>query len=144
MSRPFRAKSHDAVSSTGSGESHETKGHNSLGLFVVARNLDTGTDTLNVRVEASPTNLGDEWATIDTVQGGGTTTTRLTVDTNDFEDTDGDGTYVAYIYAHGVSVEYVRANITSFTDSAGSDLEVDTYIMGANNGGTGHAYDHVS
>lgn len=143
MSRPIRKKSHDAVSSAGAGEVHETKAHNSLGIFVVARNLDTGNDTLDVRVEASPTNTGSEWATIDTKQGGGgSKTTRLSVDVNDFEDTDGDGTYVAFLYAHGVPVEYVRANITTFTDAAGSDLEVDSYIVAANNtSGRGHSFE---
>lgn len=141
MSRPFRAQSHDAATSAGAGESHESKGHNSLGLFVVARNLDDANDSLTVRVEGSPTGEGGEWATIDTKQGG-TKTQRLTVDLNDMEDTDGDGTFVGFVYAHGVPAEYLRANITSFTDSSGGDLEVDSYIMGANNGGTGHAFDH--
>lgn len=144
MSRPFRAQSHDAATSAATGEPHRTKGHNTLGLFVVARNLDSSNDTLGVRVEASPTEGQDEWATIDTKQGGGgSKTTRLSMDTNDMEDTAGDGTYVGFLYAHGVPAEYVRANITDFTDNSGSDLEVDTYIVGANNGGTGHAFDHV-
>lgn len=143
MSRPFRAQSHDAATSATAGESHETKGHTALGLFVVARNLDSANDTLDVRVEVSPTG-GDDWATVDTKKGGGgSKTTRLDVSVNDFEDTAGDGTFVAYLFAAGVPAEYVRANITSFTDASGSDLEVDTYIVGAGNGGTGHAFDHV-
>lgn len=143
MSRPFRAKSHDAVTSSGVGESYDSKGHNSIGLFVVARNLDTANDTLDVRVEGAPTDGQSEWATIDTKQGGGgSKTTRLSMDVNDFEDTAGDGTYVGFLYAHGIPVEFLRVNITTLTDNANSDLEVDTYIMGANNGGTGHAFEH--
>lgn len=144
MSRPFRAQSHDGAQSAEAGDVHETKGHNSLGLFVVARNLDDANDTLDVRVEGSPTNNNSEWATIDTKQGGGgSKTTRLSMDVNDLEDTNGDGTFVGYLYAHGVPVEYVRANIVTFTDAANGDLEVDTYIVGANNGGVGHAYDYA-
>lgn len=141
MSRPVRAKSHDAVSSASAGETFETKGHTAIGLFVVARNLDTGSDTLDVRVEASPTGSGGEWTTIDSKKGGGgSKTTRLSLGANDFEDTDGDGTYVAFLFAAGIPAQYVRANITTFTDASGSDLEADSYIMLAGNGGTGHGY----
>lgn len=143
MSRPFRAQSHEAATSASVGESHESKGHNSIGLFVVARNLDPNNDTLDVRVEAAPTDDQSEWATIDTKQGGGgSKTTRLIMSVNDLEDTAGDGTYVGFLYAHGIPTQYLRVNITNFTDSSGGDLEVDTYITGANNGGTGHAFDH--
>lgn len=139
MARPFTAQSHASATSAGVGEQHESKGHNSIGLFVVARNLDPANDTVEARIEGSPTGNDGEWALIETRQGG-SVTTRLSLTTNVFDDPEGDGTYVGYIYAHGVPVEYLRVNLTSFTDSANSDLEVDTYIVGANNGGSGHSF----
>lgn len=142
MSRPFRKQVLDGVSSATESGAIKTKGHISLGIFVVAPNLDTSNDTLDVRVEASPTGAGGEWATVDTKQGGGgSKTTRLDIGVNDFEDTDGDGTFVAFLYAHGVPAEYIRANITSFSDNADSDLTADVYLMGANNAGTGHSFE---
>lgn len=142
MSRPIRKQSHEAATGTGAGSVHKSKAHNSIGLFVVARNLDDANDTLSVRVEGSPTDESSVWATIDTKQGGGgSKTTRLTLSTNDMEDINGDGTYVGFLYAHGVPVEYLRANITDFADSSGGDLEVDTYLTGVGNAGTGHGFD---
>lgn len=140
MSRPIRKQSHDAATAAGAGEVHKSKAHNSVGLFVVAQNLDSANDTLTVQVEGSPTGSNGEWATIDTKQGG-TKTQRLTVDISDMEDTDGDGTYVGFVYAHGIPVEWLRVNVTTFTDAANGDLTVDTYITGVGNAGTGHGFD---
>jgi len=122
----------ESATSSGPGEARKTAGHPHLGLFVIARNLDTANDTLEVRGEVSPDD--DEYAQVDI----GTTgqDDALSVSTSDFEDQDGDGTYAAFVTAHNVPVEYVRANITNFTDSADGDLEVDVYVYLT--GWTGH------
>jgi len=64
-----------------------------------------------------------------------------TLSVGDFTDVDGDGTaYNAMLYVHNVPAPRIRANITSFTDSSGSDLSVDAYVLAANNAGTGSQY----
>lgn len=141
MSRPIRKQSHSAATAAGAGESHAAKAHNSLGIFVVAANLDTANDTLDVRLEAEgPDGV---WSPIKNESG--TQVGALSV--SDFVDVNGDGTYTAMLYVHGVPAPSIRANITALTDSAtgtsSTDLDVDTYVMAANNGGTGHQYDTV-
>lgn len=136
MSRPFRKQSHTGATTTGAGTPHAAKGHNSLGLFVVADNLDTANDTLDVELQVEGPE--GEWSPIRNESG-----TKVGVLTaSDFTDVDGDGTqFNAMLYVHGVPAPSVRAKITALTDSAGSDLSVDTYVIGTGNGGTGHAYD---
>ena len=64
-----------------------------------------------------------------------------TLSVSDFTDVNGDGTtYNAMLYVHNVPAPRIRANVTSFTDSAGSDLSVDAYVLAANNAGTGSQY----
>lgn len=141
MSRPIRNESLQGSDSTGPGEGHQAKGHNSLGLFVVAENLDTANDTLDVRLEAEGPD--GEWSPLRDESG----TLVGTLSVADFEDVDGDGTtYNAMLFIHGVPAPSVRANVTGFTDASDSgttpvaDLSVDAYVLAANNAGTGSDY----
>jgi hypothetical protein len=133
MSRPIRAQTLSGATSPGTGEKVETKGHNSLGLFVVADSLDTGSDTLEVRLEVQ---VADEWSPVRDSSG----TIVVSLSASDFEDPDGNGTFAAFEYAHGVPAEFARANATSLSDSAGGDLSVDAYVMGANWNGPGREF----
>lgn len=141
MARPFQRQTLDAATATGAGTIHHAKGHNTVGLFVVARNLDTANDTLTVQLEAAVEDV-DEWTPI--LDGAGTKKGELTV--TEFVDDDGDGTYAAFMYIHGVPSPRLRANITAFTDASDSgttpnaDLSVDAYILGTNRSGTGKDY----
>lgn len=135
MSRPIAKESISQAAGTVDGEPFATKGHNSLGLFVLARNLDTANDTLEVELQASF--AGDEWAGV--VSAGGD---KPKLVEGDFKDPDGDGNYAAFLYAHGVPAPEVRASIISLTDSANGDLEVDAYVHATGNaGGNGHRYE---
>lgn len=135
MSRPYRELSVDGATGTGPGEEHAGKGHVTLGLFVVASNLDSANDSLTVRLEVEGPD--GEWSPIRDKDG--TVIGELTQ--SEFEDVDGDGTtFNSFLYVHGVPAPSVRANVTSFTDAAGGDLSVDAYVHAANNGGTGSDY----
>ncbi|AGC34492.1 hypothetical protein HVTV-2_gp124 [Haloarcula virus HVTV-2] len=125
MGRPIRAEALTGATSATAGDRVQTKGHNSLGLYVVAENLDTANDTLDVRAEMQ---VAGEWSAVRDASG----TVVLSLSTSDFEDPDGNGTYAAFVFAHGVPAEFLRARITSFTDNANGDLSVDAYVMGAN------------
>lgn len=138
MSKPIRGRSLDSSSTAGPGDTVRLKGHNSIGIFVTARNLDENNDTLDMRVEVSTGNV-DEWAIIEGFQQGNRVD-RFVLDINSFEDVDGDGTYTAYRYAHGVPAEEARARITDINDSSGSDLEVDAYIVATGWTGPGFRY----
>lgn len=135
MSRPIRKQSLSGATSTGAGAGHSAKGHVSQGLFVVADGLDTANDTIDVRLEVEGPDA--EWTPIRSESGALVGTLSVA----DFEDVDGDGTtFNAMLFIHGVPAPRIRANITSFTDSSGSDLSVDAYVLAANNAGTGSAY----
>jgi len=135
VSRPIIQKSIDGASADTQGEGFAAKGHTSHGLFVVANGLDTGTDTLEVRLEMEGPK--GEWSPVRDKDG----TLVGTLSVSDFTDADGDGTtYNAMLYIHNVPAPRIRANITSFTDSSGSNLSVDAYVLAANNAGTGHGF----
>lgn len=135
MSRPIKAQSIAGATSPGVGEGHQAKGHVTQGLFVVANGLDTANDTLDVRLEVEGPD--GEWTPMRDESGALVGTLSVA----DFEDVDGDGTtFNAMLYVHGVPAPRVRANVTSLTDSSGSDLSVDAYVLAANNAGTGSQY----
>lgn len=135
MSRPYREKSLDAVTTTGPGEGYAGKGHVTLGLFVVANGLNTGGgDAFTVRLEVEGPE--GEWSPI--YDDSGNILGELTA--TEAVDVDGDGTtYNAFIRIHGVPAPSVRANLTTYTDG-GSGFTVDAYVHAANSGGTGHEY----
>lgn len=140
MSRPIKKQSHSGATSAAAGTGHGLKGHINVGLWVVASNLDTANDTLDVRLEAGTEDdkAGDsEWAVIRDPSG----TAIGSLSVADFDDIDGDGTYTAFLKIRSVTTPRLRANITSFTDAAGSDLTVDTYVTGAGNSDTGFGYE---
>jgi hypothetical protein len=137
MGRPIRAETLSGATSTTAGDSVQTKGHNSLGLYVIAENLDSSNDTLEVRAEIE---VAGEWASV----RDGTGTVVLSVSTSDFEDPGGNGTSSAFVFAHGIPAEFLRARVTSFTDNAGGDLSVDAYIMGANWNGPAREFREIS
>lgn len=135
MSRPIRKQSHVDAQATGPGEAHGAKGHNSLGLLVVAKSADTVNDTVDVRLEVE--GADGEWAPIHDKDGNQVGSLTIA----DLTNADGSANDKGFLYVHGVPAPRVRANITGFTDAGGEgDLAVDTYILGANNGGTGHDY----
>lgn len=134
MSRPIREQSHAGATTTGPGDPHSAKGHNSLGLFVVAKSLDTANDTLDVELQVEVAD--GEWAPIHNESG--TKVGQITV--TEFSNEAGSANNTALLYVHGVPAPRVRANITAITDAANGDLSVDTYVLAANNGGTGHEY----
>jgi len=138
MSKPIRGQSIDSSTSAGAGETVRLKGHNSIGIFVTARNLDSYNDTLDLRVEVSTGDV-NEWAIIEGFQQGNKVD-KLVLDIDSFEDVDGDGTFTAFRYAHGVPAEKARARIANLNDAAGSDLEVDAYIMATGWTGPGFRY----
>lgn len=137
MSRPIRGTTLSGATSAKAGDSVNLNGHNSVGLVVEADNLDTGSDTLSVQVEAR---VGDEWAVLRDDSG----TTALTISTSEMDDPESNGNYAGFVFIHGVPVNEVRARITSFTDSAGSDLKVDAYITGANWNGPARQFREVA
>ena len=135
MSRPLIQASVEGANSPVAGEAHSGKGHTALGLFVVAQGLDTANDTLDVRLEMEGPK--GEWSPVRDKDG----TVVGTLNVSDFTDIDGDGTtYNAMLYVHNVPAPRIRANITSLTDSSGSDLSVDAYVLAANNTGAGSQY----
>lgn len=137
MSRPRQNKSVDAQSGTGAGSSLQVGGRVTVHLFVVARNLDTGNDTLKVDLEVSMDD-GSNWAKLRDDQGN--KVGNVAVSNSDFNDPESDGTFAAHVNVHGVSVDQLRANVTSFTDSGGSDLEVDAYVGATANSDVGKGY----
>jgi len=135
MSRPIIQKSVEGATAATQGEGFAAKGHTSQGLFVVADGLDTANDTLDVRFEVEGPD--EEWSPLRDKNG----TLAGTLSVSNYTDVDGDGTtYNAMLYVHNVLAPRIRANVTSFTDSAGSNPSVDAYVLAANNAGTGSQY----
>ncbi|RDZ52971.1 hypothetical protein C5C07_14575 [Haloferax sp. Atlit-4N] len=135
MSRPIRQQSIQGASAVTQGEAFAAKGHNSLGLFVVAQGLDTaGGDVFTVRLEVEGPE--GEWSPI--YDYSGTVIGELTG--SEAVDVDSDGsTYNAFTAVHGVPAPSIRANLTDYTDG-GSGFTIDAYVLGAGNAGTGSAF----
>lgn len=125
MARPVQEKSLDAVSSAQSGSAIEMGGRISVMMHVIARNVDTTNDTVDVDLEVSQ-DEGNNWAKLRDETG--TQIGQLTL--SEAGDPDGTGTTAAHLYIHGVAADKLRANLTNFTDASGSDLEVDVYVGG--------------
>lgn len=123
MTRPIKSLSVDGATSTGPGEVVQAQGHGNILVFVIARNLDAGSDSFNVELEHS-LNEGGDWDTLETV-------------------TDGDiDEETATKYLSNVAVDELRANVTEFIDASGDDLSVDAFV--SINGNPGTAYTHRS
>jgi len=136
MARPFQEQSLDSAASTGPGSAYGSKGHNTLGLYVIARNLDPTNDDLTVRLEAGIEDGITESGEFATIRESGGTEECI-LNASDFTDISGDGTYAAFLYVHAVPAPRMRANITTFNDAANGDLSVDAYVLGTNRSGSG-------
>lgn len=131
MSRPVKKKSLDGATGTGSGSSIQTGGRITVSLFVVT---DADPTTLDVEVEASFD--GENWGPILNPAG----TNRLSVSAEQFEDREGDGTYVALVTAHGIAADEVRARITDY----GTGGNVTAWVAATSNPQTGYDYRNAS
>jgi len=141
MSRPGSKKSNDGATATGAGESHFTRAHTAVGVFVVAQNLDPGNDTLEVSLEGGFGYGGTNYFTPLLRKDNSV----VQVSDSEMTDKDGDGTYTGFVWESNVPVEQIRARIDTFTDSAGGDLTVDTYVLMSNNAsGGGHSFEEDS
>lgn len=140
MSRPQKKQSHDGATATGTGESHYTRAHTAVGVFVVASNLDPANDTLTVKLDGGFEGTGttgadgtDYLAPLNDGSG------DLSISAGDMVDR-GDGTYYGFVWASNVPAEKVRARISEFSASGG--LSVDTYCLMSNNAsGGGHSFE---
>lgn len=139
MARPQRRKVLDGVASETASEAIHSKGHNSVGVFILAENLDTSNDTLQMQLEVvNEDDSGTSYAgpILDAEADAG-----LEWNASNFEDTDGDGNYTLFAYGHGIPGEQWRVNITSFTDNANSDLAVTAWIHTTGWTGSGHYFE---
>lgn len=118
MSRPIAKQSVSDQSATGAGEQFETKGHHAVGLAVSASNIE-GTDTLTVVLEAK---IGGSWLPVFDSAGN-----KIEITNSALVSGDGIITLPSFPGAKA------RANITAFTDSAGSDLTVDAWVVATGN-----------
>lgn len=147
MPRQHKCRSVDSATSTVEGSTFESRGHNSVGLFVIAKNLDTGSDTLEVVLDAVHTDentSSEKTGPVRRNDGGPGGTTRIGVNESDFADPDGNDTYAAFAYAHGVPAEHFAARVSSFTDSANGDLEVTAWLYFGNWNGPGREFREVA
>lgn len=136
MAKHRRVDSIQGATGAETGRSEKTRGHQAIGLFVVAENLDATNDTLEVEVTFSPDD--EHFAQLTRRQ---TSEDALMLTAEDFEESpDGSGEYAAFIAHHNVPAEYVRAEITSFTDSADGNLSVDAYVFIGGWTGRGKSY----
>lgn len=136
MAKHRRVDSVQSATGTTVGDSEKTRGHLAFGLLVVAENLDTTNDTLSVVAKFSADD--EHYAQAIRRQ---TEVDALEVTVDDFEESpSGSGTYAAFIPNHNLPAEYVRAEITEFTDAADSDLSVDASIFIGGWSGRGKAY----
>lgn len=138
MSRPGIKQSNTGATTTGAGDEHYTRAHTAVGVLVVAQNLDTTNDTLEVVLEAGFEYNGTKYFT--PLLRRDDTEVGLTI--SEMTDNDGNGTYTGMVWESNVPAEILRARIESLTDNADSDLSVDTYVVMSNNAsGGGHNFE---
>ena len=136
MSRPFAVTSHEGATDTGPGETHLTKTHPQLALYVRTEGFDPGTDTLSVQMEGSVDDshfvpLNRRAPNVDNV---------LSVGESNFTESDDDANvHAAYVCSHSIPIETVRANIT---DHSGG-FSVDTFIIVCGNRNAGMSFGPV-
>lgn len=135
MTQPFAVQSHDGATETGYGEQSRTKGHTAIGLYVLAKGLDPGSDTLTVQLH---TGFKDHDGDVNVTKLIGET---LEIEESQLQDTDGNGEYEGFVSTSNIPSEYIRAYIEEFDDAdTSSTLEVDTFLMAANSSGSAHRY----
>jgi len=145
MPRQHKCRSVNAATGTTNGDTFESRGHNSVGLFVIARNLVPANDTLEVVLDAVHTAEGLTGEEKGPVRRSGTVggSDRVGVDQTEMSDPDGNGTYSGFVFVHGVPAEHFAARVSSFSDAANGDLEVDAWIYFGNWNGPGREFREV-
>jgi len=148
MPRQHKCRSINDATGTAVGSDFESRGHNSIGLFVIAENLDSANDTLEVVVDAAHEAEADgadrQYAGPALQSGSGPgSTQKLGLNETDLADPDGDGTFTGFVYGHGIPAEHFRARISSFTDSANGDLVVSAWLYFGNWNGPGREFREV-
>lgn len=116
MSKPLNLHAHTSVTATGASEAVRSKGHYDIALYVSAPNVDTTNDSLTVRVEVSPD--GSMWSPLRDNEGNPVEVTQADLT---------DGHYMVPL--NHVLSQQLRTNITAYTDAAGGDLTVDTWLL---------------
>lgn len=133
MSKPVRITSHEKATTAGPGQSTQTKGHGTIGLFVTVENASVApTDTtLEVRLEVA---VDDEhYAPIN--YRAPTENDVFQMSGSEFIQSDADETtYVRFLSSNSFAVEHLRANIVTLD----ADYEVTTqvYLTGWTDRGT--------
>lgn len=124
MARPFEKKSVKGATTATKGEGFGTQAHRDIALVAVAENLDAANDTVEIRLEGAVRVAEHEeaWASIGSP----------TISASDFEQ-DESGHYAAYAKGDDLSINRVRAAVTSLTDAANNDLSVDVYLTATGN-----------
>ena len=148
MPRQHKCRTINDATGTTEGSDFESRGHNSVGLFVIAENLDPNNDTLTVVVDAAHEaeadgegrQYGGPALQVGTGPGG---TQEFGLNETDLADPDGDGTYTGFVYAHGIPAEHFRARISEFTDAADADLNVRAWLYFGNWNGPGREFREV-
>ena len=126
MSRPQAVQSVTDAGAATTGTHTETGGRNTLGLWVLAENLDPETDEITVVLEGSFD--GDHWTSLrmpfpdDNIP--------VEVDQDDFEDPDNTGTHAAINVGRGVTADLCRARVV---DHPGGDVSVDAWVTMTSN-----------
>jgi hypothetical protein len=132
MSRPIQKKSIEGATSTRLGSQVETGGRVSFSLYVIAREYSKESDSVEVRLEGSMES--ENWTPLRQIGD------MVTVSDSELTDPGGSGTFAGIATVHGQPVRYIRANVVSFTDSAGDDLEVDVWVGASANNQTARDY----
>lgn len=146
MARQRKVRSINSATSAGAGESYSSGGHNSVGLFVIARNLDPNNDTLEVVLDAEHQSeeTGTEVGGPVRAPGGGPgNSTPVGITEGAMVDEEGDGAYAGFLFVHGVPAEFFRARISDYADSAGGDLEVDAWVYFGNWSGSANEFREI-
>lgn len=129
MANPRNKKSVDRQQAAGAGKETRSNGHADVTLFVHAENFNSGDgDELTVALEGSPD--GQKWDTLDNDQGNAASISGGGL-------TSGQTGLTQSIAIEGAYYEFLRANVTVFTDALNADLVVDAWVMASGNSGSG-------
>lgn len=147
MARPHKCRSINDATEATIGDAFESRGHNSVGLFVIAENLEPNNDSVTVVVDAGHDSDSDDQVEFAgparQVGSGPGNTQQFGIDESDMSDPDGDETYSVFIYAHGMPLEFARARLSDYTDDSGSDLSVTAWLYFGNWNGPGREFREV-
>ena len=116
MTAPTNYRTHVSADAIGSSEAFGSKGHHNVALTVSAPNVDPANDTLTVVVECSPD--GQTWTPLTREDG-----SQVSLQASEL-DSEGEG----YAKVSGAIASELRVCISDYSDSSGSDLEVDSWL----------------